>query len=46
MLRLCPQINLLSFFKIFTFVITDVCGISNDHCKRTHSLVKCSLQPH
>lgn len=43
--KIMPQINLLSLFKIFHFVITDVCGVSNEHCKHTYSLVKCSLQP-
>lgn len=43
--KIMPQINLLSLFKMFHFVITDVCGVSHEHCKHTYSLVKCSLQP-
>lgn len=43
--KIMPQINLLSLFKFFHFVFTDVCGVSNEHCKHTHSLVTCSLQP-
>lgn len=43
--KILPQINLLSPFKFFNFVITDVCVVSNEHCKHTYSLVKCSLQP-
>lgn len=43
--KIMPQINLLSLFKIFDVVFTDVCGVSSEHCKHTHLLVKWSLQP-
>lgn len=43
--KIMPRINLFSLFKFFDVVFTDVCGVSSEHCKHTHLLVKWSLQP-
>lgn len=40
-----PEINLLNLFKNSNFVITEVCGVSSERCKHTHSFIILSLQP-